>query len=703
MNPASLACARPRRAPRTRARLTSLSTAAARAASSTARVARAARNTARTAALAGSLAAVLLAPACSSSKSAGDCRVRATESPASSGAQLLFEHPDALSGFWSHPWPSDARVANAHLIVGTFPNPTKADTLTGYLRTIQESTGAYSRNAALYLAFDRPLDPASLPADPRASTADDAALFLVDIDADSPQRGRRIPVGVRFHDAATVYLPTNHVTILPPFGVSLRPGTTYAVLGTTALRGADGEPVSAPDGLHTALDDGCADSEDGVVRAFAPLRAWLADGGLDRDAIAVATVFTTQDAVADARALAASARAEPIPAVEGLRALRVPSGKFYAMIGQLDMPAYQAGAPPFTNVTDGGGLVRNADGSYQRTGSQRTGVSFAIPVGTPPPGGWPVVLFSHGTGGSHMDIYDAPICLPLVEAGLAVVGYDGVVHGPRNPTGASTDISFFNLFNIIAGRNNPLQGAVDNVVMTKLLRSGLELPQALVSAPDPLRFDPERVGYLGHSQGGLVGAPFAAVEPDVKVAVFSGTAGVLTITLEERKDPVDFLGLLRTLLSLPETEIVDDTHPVLTLIQTFIEAADPIAYGPAWAGDPASERGLDVLQIEGFLDFASPARGHEALASAAGIPLAPPFHRQPPSSALLGIANTEDGAVQGNVTLPSGAAVTMGLIQYPEQTHFPIYDDEDANKRMVEFLRSALIEGRARLIPPTAP
>ncbi len=638
----------------------------------------------------------LIAAACSPG-GAGECRVAASTAPAASGAELLFSHPDAMADFWSHPWPADARRVDGRLLLGGFPNPTQSDTLAGYLEVIARTTRAYSRNAALYLAFDRALDPSSLPADARASAAEGASLFLVDVDPRSPQRGRRIPIDARFSAGTTVYLPANHVTVLPPFGVTLRPGTTYAVVGTAALRGADGQPVSQPEGLGVALDESCADSDDVVVRAFAPLRAWLADSGLDPADVTVATVFSTQDAITDARALGDLARAQPVPPIENLTRFGFRMHE-WLLTGELDLPAFQEGEAPYSNPSDGGALARAADGSPMRVGSQRARVAFVIPKGDMPARGWPVVLYAHGTGGDHQSVFSLKIGTELAKRGIASASYDGVVHGPRNPTGASTDLSFFNLFNVVAGRDNPLQGAADNVVMTTLLRSGVELPGELVDTAGPVRFDPDRVGYLGHSQGGLVGAPYVAMEPDLKVAVFSGTAGVLTITLEVRKDPVDFQGLLRTLLSLPAEEEVGDTHPVLTLIQTFIEAADPIAYGPSYAVDPPAGRGRDVLFIEGFLDHASPARGHEALAAASAVPLTSPFHRQPHASEILGITPVES-PVQENIDTPGGR-VTMGLIQYPEQDHWPIYDDADANARAMEFLRSALFDGRARIIAP---
>jgi len=204
------------------------------------------------------------------------------------------------------------------------------------------------------------------------------------------------------------------------------------------------------------------------------------------------------------------------------------------------------------------------------------------------------------------------------------------------------------------------------------------------------------MAFLGHSQGGLAGSPCLAVEPKIKAAVFSGTSGVLNITLQARKDPVDFERLLRGLLALPATESIDDYHPILNLFQTFIDPADPISYASTYISDPPAGLARDYLFIEGFLDSASPARGHEALATAAGAPLIAPFFRVPGAAQLVGPAPVAAPASANVMTI--NGPITIGLIQYPEQDHWPIFDDLDANHRYTEFIRSALFEGRAQIV-----
>ncbi len=628
------------------------------------------------------------------------CQPDPCRDDAGEGTHGLVLPTSGADHFFHHPWPSDARrTPEGMLRVERFPNPTRSGTLDEYLEVIGPNTHGYSRNAAVYLSFDGPIDPASLPADPHATTEAEAAVQLVDVDPSSPERGRRFPLELRYGADSTVYLPAHHLIAKPPFGATLRPGTQYALVVTDRLRDPEGRALVAAAPLRKAVHAQCAPTADPELSGLlAPLRAFLESDGPAPERVVAATVFTTQDTVKEIRTLAEVARSLPPPEVTALE--KVDEKADVMLIrGRVELPGFQRGRVPYLKPSDGGGLWIGADGRPQLDHTEDTRVGFMIPRGRPMPArGWPVVLMSHGTGASYRSAYDPAVATRLAELGIATVSYDPTLHGPRDPTGANVEVTFFNLFNILAGRDNVRQGAADCVVMTKLLQSGLEIPAA-ITGEGPARFDAQRVAFLGHSQGGLVGAGFIAAEPSIRAAVFSGTSGVMTITLLERRSPLDFLGLVRRLIAIDDRpeEVLDDLHPVLSLVQTFIEPADPIAYGPAWLRDPPDGAARDILMVEGFKDSASPARGHEALATAAGLPLVAPYFRWPAAAEFVG-PEVQEAPAQSNLTV-GGTAVTAGLIQYPEQDHWPMFEDPDANRRVIEFLRSSLIDGRATILP----
>ncbi len=609
---------------------------------------------------------------------------------------VRMEDPSDAETFVAHPWPSDALVSRRGIHLRHFENPTDSSTLDDYLKVISAETNAFATSAALYLGFTGPIDPASLPADPRASIADDASVFLVDIDADSRERGRRIPLRMEYSEIASTYLAPYNLSMIPPYGIQLLGDTTYALVVTNRVTDPAGVAIEPTPLAHNAMYGGCDDhTPESIFSAFAPLRAYLDDAeDFVREDVVAATVFTTQAAVAELRALAKVARAQPAPepsewVSEGWNGARF---RYDAVI---DLPGFQDGENPYVSLGDGGELAQDENGDYFVTHTERTRVGFAIPASPMPASGWPVVLYSHGTGGSYASAFNGVVADLLARRGIATVGYDQTLHGPRAPPRTSPEITFFNLFNPIAARDNIRQGAADAVVLTTMLEE-MTIPGSVTEDGAAVKFDPSRIAFLGHSQGGLVGSGFAAIDERPRAFVFSGLGAILSITLQERKDIIDFAALLTTLLRLPDGETLGDLHPVLNLIQTFIDRADPIAYADSYLTDPPEGAQRDFLQVEGFLDFASPARGQEAFAAAARFPVIAPVHRVPAAAELLGL-EPNDAPASANVETAAGS-ITAGLIQYPEETHFPIFDNSDARRRYLEFVKSAMESGRAEIV-----
>ena len=462
------------------------------------------------------------------------------------GTHVRFDDPEAgLEGFVSHPWPSDALLRGRSLELRHFPNPTESSTLDDYLEIITFGTEAFGTTSAYYLGFSAGVDEGSLPADRTGALAANASIFLLEIDPDSPERGRRFPLRVRYSAAPSLYLEANHLILLPPYGVQLAGGTTYALVVTNRVT-SGGEPIVASQHAHNALYDACEETTPSkIFSAFADLRRYFEDDGdVDPDDIAAAAVFTTQDAVAELRELAALAREQPalVPAEWASGEHHPRRWRYDAVV---DLPGYQDGDIPYETLGDGGEFARDGDGRFTIDHYERARLGFSIPrVQTMPSAGWPVVLYSHGTGGSYESMFDSEVARLLAQRGIAAVGYDQTLHGPRAPPGTDPNITFFNIFNPVAARDNVRQGAADAVVLTSMIE-GLRIPASVTEDGVEVRFDPKRIGFIGHSQGGLVGAGFAAIDERPKAFLFSGTAGILAITFLERKDFFDFKGRAR--------------------------------------------------------------------------------------------------------------------------------------------------------------
>jgi dienelactone hydrolase len=139
-----------------------------------------------------------------------------------------------------------------------------------------------------------------------------------------------------------------------------------------------------------------------------------------------------------------------------------------------------------------------------------TGVMWA-PAGGPPKRS-PLVLIGHGGGGNKK----APTVVPtgrgfVKEHGITAVAIDAPGHGERGG---------------VAGRS-PEYYAMWADAETMTDHASADWALVLTALLDTGMFDPGRVGWSGMSMGSLIGVPYVAQEPRIKVAALGlcGTAG----------------------------------------------------------------------------------------------------------------------------------------------------------------------------------
>lgn len=130
------------------------------------------------------------------------------------------------------------------------------------------------------------------------------------------------------------------------------------------------------------------------------------------------------------------------------------------------------------------------------------------------PGPLPLVLVGHG-GGAHKlaDNVVANARGFVLEHGLAVACIDAPGHGERGGVQARTP-EYYRLW-------------ADGTVMTENATADWTL--VLTSLLDTGPFDPGRVGWSGMSMGSLIGVPYLAAEPRIRVAAL-GLCGVAGAT-----------------------------------------------------------------------------------------------------------------------------------------------------------------------------
>lgn len=557
----------------------------------------------------------------------------------------------------------------------------------GFL-SLAETLDGFGNNSAIYLRFERPLSLDRLPSIAE-SAQPDAALLLVNVDPNSPRRGELIPYEWAFQEEQTRWQPENLLAIRPVWGAPLESATTYAVIVTDDLaRGpADFSEVWRDD--HPQHDE-YAD----IQEAFIEVQRPLAD-------VVYAFSFTTQDATAEmARIVSAIDTWVPRPPlIEDPVIFRREGINFKVYTGQISVPMWQEGDRPYVNT--GGGFAFDAEGNPTLFGWDRTTFSLTVPFGPPPEGGWPVVIYSHGTGGNHTSFVggeNSPAAV-FAQEGMVGFGISQPIHGDRSDT-LNVELYSFNYFNPVSGRTMFRQGALDQIFLSRVLTE-----QALTFTTEDgvsVPLNPERVGYVGHSHGGVVGAMAAAFfDGRIDAVVFSGAGGGLSITVIERDlDGIDIQGLITDLLAFDEDEVFNDFHPIVSLLQMNAEATDPINYAAFWHKweAPWSNPSVSVLQTEGLLDTYTPPRTTEALAGAADIPVLTPVAQTSPILDLLDLAGEPTPAVD-NLRGWDGKRISSGVAQYPEQGHFAIFRDDSAQRLYQRFLASALKDDTPEILP----
>jgi hypothetical protein len=228
----------------------------------------------------------------------------------------------------------------------------------------------------------------------------------------------------------------------------------------------------------------------------------------------------------------------------------------------------------------------------------------------------------------------------------------------------------------------------------------LVVPASVTYDHRDVRFDAAKILFFGHSQGGLNGPLYTAVDPTPLGAVFSGSGAMLSIALLEKTEPQPSpSGLVRTLLGLngEAGAELDLFHPTMMLATSLVDAVDTLHYArlqqaeprPGFA--PKSIYMTEGINPDGTGDSYAPPHGIEAHALATGLPL-----QMPGEHAIL---ESQWGGPPG-VTVPAGGlAGNLGggqasgvIAQWPvplgDDGHFVVFDVPAARNQAAAFLKN---------------
>jgi hypothetical protein len=637
--------------------------------------------------------------------------------------------------FYALPFPSDVRTKSGRVDLAGHPHPGLGllgfDTVQSTMTALGQEMQGWGLSSTMYLRFTRALDPATLTTGPGGN------VRLVDLTT-----GADLAVNVKFFAPRNKYICGNRLYAHTPWNVLLEPGHTYALVVTDGVglaKGAKGTaPASASADFALMLADAAPGQADEAKAwtAHAPLRAWLKKGNLGSKKPVTAAVFTTweprqsmQDLVAVAQTAADAPKlvGPPIVCGPGVHDTGCGTPNWDAKLGldprdcpQTEFPAYrevhaQVRLPMFQNgerpyLKSGGGL-NVVNGKPAVVGYETVCVAFTIPKTPMPAGGYPVVLFAHGTGGSFRSVGDgtagalATGLLPngqkVADMAIAGLGFDQPMHGPRRGTDPATKQQvttdpgplFYNFANPPAARGNFYQGAIDNVGLLRLAVASQKAPLDLGKA-GLVKFDPAALMFMGHSQGGTTGPMFLPYVTGLKAAVLSGCGGSLVYGLLGKKKPYD--ALLGLQIALQDAQ-VDEYHPVLALLQFYFEASDPLLYAPLYFSKPAAP--FSVLHTFGQGDSFTPPTTSKVFAAAmrgdlfsGGLdPVNDAVFASPGlKSVSADIAGNVMGGKATGATIQAANVAAKSLFGAAYDGHFVAFNDKDTVRRVLVFLASAV-------------
>ena len=151
---------------------------------------------------------------------------------------------------------------------------------------------------------------------------------------------------------------------------------------------------------------------------------------------------------------------------------------------------------------------------FDSANGERVPALLSIPKGE---GKFPCIIFLHGYGGSKEDVLS--FAGLAASSGYALIAIDAEYHGERREEGKalySTDLE--------DSRRGIIQTIID-------LRRAVDYVE---TRPD---IDGKRIGYVGGSMGGILGAIFIGVEPRIKAAALLVAGGNMSLMIMKSEHP----------------------------------------------------------------------------------------------------------------------------------------------------------------------
>lgn len=425
------------------------------------------------------------------------------------------------------PFPSDVyRIADPRMETGFHIHvpdgtviPTSRYAVTSDLSILHQSDGfSAGQQAAVRL-------PGATPAGlPDAEHIGDSLL------ADSPtvlldaETGERIPhwaeLDMRSQDSTADVndSDTQRRALLIRPAQRLRASRRY-IVAVRDVVDAGGMPI-APSPVFEALRDGTESTLPTVTLRrdlYEDIFTRLAAAGVSRDTLQIAWDFSTASVANDTRRLrhmrdvtlaSLGAGASPEYIVDSVEDDPPSDTNIRRIVrGHVTVPLYLTSTEVDATMTIG------ADGLPVRNGSAQFPFVVLIPRSSVP-GPWPIVQFGHGLFGSAGDVIDRRISTMAAAHGAVFVAHDwlGLTSNDLYPLADILVQGDVSRFAIVPDRGQ--QAMLNAMCILRMMRYGLVDDPA--TQPDGVpTIDPSRTHFFGGSLGGIYGATYMAISPDI--------------------------------------------------------------------------------------------------------------------------------------------------------------------------------------------
>lgn len=627
--------------------------------------------------------------------------------------------------FWRLPLPSDLRREDDGTTdFDRWPGDWDADLLVMWLRASNTRlTDGWGLSSGAFVQTDGAIDSSTLPSAAADTLGADAAVYMVNIDANSPHRGERIPLDV-IVAPEDPYTPANLIAARPVFGFTRRASTQYAFVVTNAVKDESGSPLGSSETFFNALH-GLDGADTDLVAHLAPLATWLDDEGLDKSAVATAGVFTTIDPNQTLLHLAEWAEMQPAPTLSSPWVVAEEYESYQVLTAEFDVPQIQSGNRPYSRA--GEGLIIYGDDGWpviQETQSVR--LALTVPKQAQPEGGFPLTIYMHGSGGEYYqainrgpieenaprDEQDPPVpgtgpAEWLARRGVASVGFDFPLHGNRNDPPDTEGLMLYNLLgNIEATIDNFNVSAMELVLLSRLMTT-VSVDASLAATLDAgaaadglITFNPDRLTAMGQSMGTTLGVAWTTVDPRVKGLVYSGAGGILVDIAVNASEPFALRPLLEELLGLEDGQELHLHHPMLHALQSVWDLVDPINKARHVTAEPFD--GFEprhVLMTAGVIDGYFSPISEAAMAVGLGVDhVGDEVEPVLPDALRLAGRQTLSYPVQNNVN-----DRTHVVIQYEAPHtlgHYVVFNQDGARHQYTCFVASVGTEDGAKVSAP---